>query len=59
MNGQMKKYRESLEAMQGPILLNQCPDIKMDLRRLMKYAKKKGVRVIDLSEDEKSNFIEK
>lgn len=25
-----------------PILLSQCPQIKMDLRGLMKYAKSKG-----------------
>jgi hypothetical protein len=45
--------------MQGPILLSQCQDIKLDLRGLMKYAKEKGVKVIDLSEDEKSYFIQK
>ncbi len=57
MNGQMKKYKDSLKTMQGPILLSQCPDIKLDLRGLMKYAKEKGVKVIELSEDEKSHFI--
>ncbi len=57
MNGQMKKYRNSLAAMQGPILLNQCPDIKLDLRGLMNYAKEKGVKVIELSEAEKASFI--
>ena len=55
MNGQMKKYKDSLSTMQGPILLRQCPDI----RGLMKYAKKKGVKVIDLSEDEKASFIKR
>lgn len=57
MNGQMKRYKESLKTMQGPILLSQCPDIKLDLRGLMKYAKEKGVKVIELSEAEKSRFI--
>ena len=41
MNGQMKKYKDSLSTMQGPILLSQCPDIKLDLRGLMKYAAKR------------------
>ncbi len=59
MNGQMKKYKDSLSTMQGPILLSQCPDIKLDLRGLMKYAKEKGVKVIDLSEDEKASFVKK
>ncbi len=59
MNGQMKKYKDSLSTMQGPILLSQCPDIKLDLRGLMKYAKKKGVKVIDLSEDEKASFVKR
>ncbi len=58
MLGQMKRYKDSLKAMQGPILLNQCPDIKLDLCGLMKYAKENGVKVIELSEDEKSHFIE-
>lgn len=57
MNGQMKKYRNSLAAMQGPILLSQCPDIKLDLRGLMNYAKEKGVKVIELSKAEKASFI--
>lgn len=57
MNGQMEKYKDSLITMQGPILLSQCPDIKLDLRGLMKYAKEKGVKVIDLSEDEKASFV--
>ncbi len=59
MNGQMKKYKDSLNAMQGPVLLSQCPNIKLDLRGLMKYAKEKGVKVIDLSEDEKASFVRK
>lgn len=57
MNGQMKKYKESLAQMQEPILLSQCPDIKLDLRGLMQYAKEKGVKVIELTEKEKSAFI--
>ena len=57
MNGQMKRYKDSLKTMQGPILLSECPDIKLDLRGLMTYAKEKGVKVIELSEDEKSCFI--
>lgn len=43
MNRQMKKYKDSFSTMQGPISLSQCPDIKLDLRGLIKYAKKKVI----------------
>ncbi|MCI8578028.1 MAG: hypothetical protein HFG64_11075 [Lachnospiraceae bacterium] len=57
MNGLMKKYRESLAQTPEPILLSQCPKIKLDLRGLMQYAKDKGVKVADLTEKEKVRFI--
>jgi len=44
--------------MPEPILLSQCPRIKLDLRGLMKYAKSKGKKVIDLTDDEKNLFIQ-
>ena len=52
MNGQMKKYRESLAGMSEPIMLSQMEN-KMDLRGLMQYAKDKGVKVSQLSESER------
>lgn len=57
MNEQMKKYKNSLSNMQGPILLSQCPNIKLNLQGLMRYAREKGVKVVDLSEKEKASFI--
>ncbi len=57
MNGQMKRYKESLAKMPEPILLSQCPKIKLDLRGLMQNAKEKGVKVIELTEKEKAAFI--
>lgn len=39
MNEQSKKYKNSLNTMQGPILFSQCLDIKLDLHELMKSAK--------------------
>ena len=57
MNGQMKRYKESLAAMpEAPVLLSQITR-KMDLRGLMKYAKGKGVKVEQLSEEEKAAFM--
>ena len=58
MNGQMKRYRESLAMMPEPIMLSQCPQIKIDLRGLMEYAKRKGKKVIELTEEEKKLFIQ-
>lgn len=57
MNGQMRRYKESLAKMPEPILLSQSPKIKLDLRGLMQYAKKKGVKVIELTEKEKAMFV--
>ena len=57
MNGQMKRYKESLANMSGPVLLSECKKIKMDLSGLMKYAKSKGVKVADLSDEEKARFV--
>lgn len=57
MNGQMRRYKESLAKMSEPILLSQSPKIKLDLRGLMQYAKKKGVKVIELTEKEKAMFV--
>ena len=54
----MKKYKESLSATPEPILLSQCPQIKLDLRGLMKYARAQGKAVVELTEKEKSTFIE-
>lgn len=56
MNGQMKRYKESLDKTPDPILLSQMTQ-KMDLRGLIKYAKDKGVRVAQLSEAEKLLFV--
>ena len=52
MNGQMNKYRKSLEGMSEPIMLSQM-EKTMDLRALMQYAKNKGVKVSQLTESER------
>ena len=56
MTGQMKKYKESLAVMPEPIMLSQIKQ-KMDLRGLMEYARKKGVKVAQLTEQEKLSFL--
>ena len=56
MNGQMKKYKESLANTPEPILLSQMKKT-MDLRGLMKYAKEKGLKVEQLTEKERMSFV--
>nr|WP_305132813.1 hypothetical protein [uncultured Acetatifactor sp.] len=53
----MMRYKKSVAKMPEPVLLSQCPEIKLDLRGLMECAKEKGVRVIKLTEKEKAAFI--
>lgn len=57
MNRRTRRYEESLAKMPEPILLSQSPKIELDLRGLMQYAKKKGVKVIELTEREKVLFV--
>lgn len=56
MSGQMTRYKESLKHTPEPITLRQIQG-KMDLRGIVKYAKKKGVAVYQLTEKEKKNFM--
>ena len=55
MNGQMKKYKESLKNTGKPIMLE---DIKqrVNIKAIMNYAKKKGVNVSELTDKEKKFF---
>ena len=57
MNEQMERYRESLVRTSELILLSQCPQIKLDLRGMMKYAKSNRKKVMELTEDERKLFI--
>ncbi|MBR1693396.1 MAG: hypothetical protein IJ711_11580 [Lachnospiraceae bacterium] len=56
MNGQMKKYKESLVNTPEPILLSQITQ-KMDMRGLIHYAREKGVKVAQLTERERMSFL--
>lgn len=55
MNGQMKKYKESLQHTPDPILLSQLSQ-KVDLKGLIRYARSKGMKVAQLSEHEKRHL---
>lgn len=54
----MMNYRASMDA-QKPIMPSELPNIRIDYKGLVKYAKKKGVRVIELADSEKNRFIKK
>ena len=56
MIGQMTKYKESLRHTPEPVMLSQIQR-KVDLRGLMKYAKEKGVKVTQLTNEEKNRFL--
>lgn len=57
MNGQMRTYKERLEITPGPIMFKDWEPIKIDMRNMIKYAKEKGVKPIELSDEEKKMFI--
>jgi len=58
MNGQMRRYnlrnKEYLD-LPEPIPM---PDVKMDIRGIIQYAKDKGMSVPELSEEEKNMFVQ-
>ena len=63
MNGQMRKfnsekYYEQLENMPEPIMASELPKVKINLRGVREYARKKGVIVASLSDEEKYLFME-
>ena len=57
MYGQMKKYRESLTNTPEPIMPSQLPQVVLDLKGMMEYAKSIGKKVVELSDEEKNRFV--
>ena len=56
MNGQMKNYErylKSMENMEEPVI----PDVIFDMHGAIEYAQKKGLKVSQLTEDEKKLFV--
>ena len=48
-----EEYLKTVEAMQEPEVLK----VKLDMRGALEYARSKGLRVCELSEDEKAMFV--
>lgn len=63
VNGQMRKfdyarYYKQLENMPEPIMSRELPKVKLDLKGIRQYARKKGVSIASLTDAEKQLFIE-
>ncbi|MBR2402172.1 MAG: hypothetical protein IKB01_05285 [Lachnospiraceae bacterium] len=63
MSGQMRKYifteyYKQLETMSEPIMASELPKVKLNLRGIRDYAKKKGVSISSLSDAEKEMFMQ-
>lgn len=57
MSGQMMNYKISLRNAMNPIMPSELPDVRIDYKGLLEFAKQKGVRVIELTEEEKNRFV--
>lgn len=62
MSGQMRrynfeKYNEQLRSMPEPIMMSELPKVKLNLRGIREYARKKGVPIASLTDEEKKLFI--
>ena len=55
MNGQMKFSNTTTT--DGPYPISVIPNIKIDYRGLVKYAREKGCHVYELSDEEKNRYI--
>ena len=63
MSGQMRKfnfekYYEQLKNMPKPIMASELPKVKLNLRGVREYARKNGVTIASLSDEEKYLFME-
>lgn len=53
------KYYDFIKTMDPPVMPSELPKVKIRLRDMAKYARDKGVKVSDLTEEEKNMFIDK
>ena len=57
MSGQTMNYKISLKNPLKPIMPSELPNVRIDYKGLLEFAKQKGVRVIELTEEEKNRFV--
>lgn len=53
-----KKYYDYVNTMTPPVMPSELPKVKIRLRDMAAYARKKGIKVTELTEEEKNSFIE-
>ena len=53
----MMNYKKSITNTVRPIMPSELPNVKIDYAGLLSYAKSKGLKVVQLSENEKNKFI--
>lgn len=64
MNGLMRKfnyekYNEQIKSMPEPVMMSELPRVKLNLKGIREYARKKGVSIASLTDEEKQLFIVK
>lgn len=57
MSGRTMNYKISLNTPAKPIMPSELPKVTIDYKGLLDFAKKKGVRVNELTESEKNRFV--
>lgn len=54
-----QRYVEQIRTMPEPIMISEIPKVKLDLRGIREYAKRKGVAIVSHTEEEKQRFIKR
>ena len=54
-----KNYYNYVNNMNPPVMPSELPKVKIRLRDMAAYARQKGVKVTELTEEEKNSFMDK
>lgn len=57
MNGLVKRYKESLDTTPAPVMPSQIVNTRLDFKGLLAYAKSKKISPVELSDEEKLQFV--
>lgn len=53
----LRETRTKNSKLAGPIMPSEMPNIKVDMRGMLDYAKKHQISVEDLTDDERAKFV--